>query len=59
MNHEKERNWVISGEVDGLETVIQRRVSQNEKNKYPILMHVGFPGGTVGMNPPAMQETLV
>ena len=37
---EKERNWVICRDMMHLETVIQSEVSQKEKNKYLILMHI-------------------
>ena len=40
LSHEKERNWVTCRDVDGPRTVIQSEVSQKEKNKYRILMHV-------------------
>ena len=40
LSHKREQNWVIFREVDGLESVIQSEVSQKEKNKYCILMHM-------------------
>ena len=40
LNNEKEWNWVISRDMDDLETVIHSEVSQKEKNKYHILMHI-------------------
>ena len=40
LSHKKEQNLVICRDVDDLETVIQSEVSQKEKNKYRILMHI-------------------
>ena len=40
LNYKKERIWVSFNEVDELETIIQSEVSQKEKDKYCILMHV-------------------
>ena len=44
LSHKKERNWVICRDVDGPRCgwvfVIQSEVSQKEKNKYRILMHI-------------------
>ena len=40
LNDEKGWNWVISRDMDDLETVIHSEVSQKEKNKYHILMHI-------------------
>ena len=36
----KERIWVSSDEVDEPRTIIQGEVSQKEKDKYHILMHI-------------------
>ena len=40
LSHKKERIWVSSDEVDELEPIIQSEVSQKEKDKYRILMHI-------------------
>ena len=40
LSHKREQNWVIFRDVDELESVIQSEVSQKEKNKYCILMHI-------------------
>ena len=43
LSHKKERNWIIGSFVEtwmDLETVIRSEVSQKEKNKYCILMHI-------------------
>ena len=40
LSHQKEQNWVTCRDVINVETVIQNEVSQKEKNKYCILMHV-------------------
>ena len=38
LSHKKERIWVSFDEVD--EPIIQSEVSQKEKDKYCILMHI-------------------
>ena len=40
LSQKKERNWVICRDVDRPTSVIQSEVSQKEKNKYRILMHI-------------------
>ena len=40
LSHKKERNWVICDGWMDLESVIQSEVSQKQKNKYRILIHV-------------------
>ena len=40
LSYKKECIWISSNEVDNLEPVIQGKVSQNEKDKYCVLMHV-------------------
>ena len=40
LSYKKERNWVICKDGMDLECVIQSEVSQKEKNKYCILMHI-------------------
>ena len=41
LSHKKECIWVSSNEVDeNLEPIIQSEVSQKEKDKYHILMHI-------------------
>ena len=41
LSHKKEHIWVSSDEVDELrEPIIQSEVSQKEKDKYHILMHI-------------------
>ena len=40
LSYKKEHIWVSSNEVDELEPIIQSEVSQKEKNKYRILMHI-------------------
>ena len=40
LSHKKERIWVSSNEVDDLEPILQSEVSQKEKDKYFILMHI-------------------
>ena len=40
LSRKKERIWVSSDEVDELEPIIQSEVSQKEKDKYRILMHI-------------------
>ena len=40
LSHKKERNWVTVETWMDLETVIQSEVSQKEKNKYRVLMHI-------------------
>ena len=41
LSHKKERNLVICRDMD-LKSVIQSEVSQKEKNKYHVLMHICF-----------------
>ena len=40
LSHKKERIWVSSNEVDDLEPILQSEVSQKEKDKYFIVMHI-------------------
>ena len=40
LNHKKERNWIFVETWMDLESVIQSEVSQKEKNKYRIVIHV-------------------
>ena len=40
LSHKKERIWVNYSEVDELGPLTQGEVSQKEKNKYRILMHI-------------------
>ena len=40
LGYKKECIWISSNEVDNLEPVIQGKVSQKEKDKYCVLMHV-------------------
>ena len=40
LSHKKEQNWVICRDGINLETVTQNEVSQKEKNKYRISMHI-------------------
>ena len=40
LSHIKKRNLVVCSEVMDLESVIQREVSQKEKNKYHMLTHI-------------------
>ena len=40
LSHKKEHIWVSSDEVDEPRTIIQNEVSQKEKDKYNILMHI-------------------
>ena len=41
LSHKKEQNYAICRNVDGPgETVIHSEVSQKEKNKYHVLMHI-------------------
>ena len=40
LSHKKECIWVSSNDVDDLEPIIQSEVSQKNKNKHCILMHV-------------------
>ena len=40
LSHKKEQNWVLCDMWMDQESVIQSEVSQKEKNKYCVLMHV-------------------
>ena len=40
LSHKKEHIWVSSNEVDELEPILHSVVSQKDKDKYHILMHV-------------------
>ena len=40
LSHTKEHIWVSSDEMDDLEPIIQSEVSQKEKDKYCILIHI-------------------
>ena len=40
LSHKKECIWVSSDEWMNLEPIIQSEVSQKEKDKYHILMHI-------------------
>ena len=40
LSHKKERNWVICRDVDASRDCHTQEVSQKEKNKYRILMHI-------------------
>ena len=41
LSHKKEQSYTICRDVDGpRETVIHSEVSEKEKNKYHILMHI-------------------
>ena len=40
LSHQKEQNWSFVETWVDLETVTQSEVSQKEKNKYHILMHI-------------------
>ena len=40
LSHKKEHIWVSSNEVDEPRTYIQSKVSQEEKNKFYILMYI-------------------
>ena len=40
LSHKKEHIWVSFNEVDNLEPIIKNEVSQKEKNKYYIFMHI-------------------
>ena len=40
LSHKKERNWVTCKDVDGPTDCHTSEVSQKEKNKYRILMHI-------------------
>ena len=40
LNHKKECIWISSNEVDESEPIIQSEVSQKERDKYRILMHI-------------------
>ena len=40
LSHKKEGNWVICRDVDGPRDCDASEVSQKEKNKYRILMHI-------------------
>ena len=40
LSHKKEHIWVSSNEVDELEPIIQSEISEKEKDKYHIPMHI-------------------
>ena len=40
LSHKKEQNWVICRDVMDLETVTESEVSQKEKTKYRVLLHL-------------------
>ena len=40
LSHKKEHIGISSNEVDDLEPIVQSEVSQKEKDKYHILMHI-------------------
>ena len=53
LSHKEKQIWVVLVRWVNLEPVIQSEVSQKEKNKYRILMHIymesrGFPGSSAG-----------